>query len=138
ASDARANPIGSLGDDTETAAAGCLVAIVTVGVVGAGEVAPFGGGERFLGTNPSSIGIPAEADAMVYDAATSGVAEGKVRLARAKRAAVPPGVIVDSEGIATTDPNDYYAGGALLPVGGQVAGHKGYGRSEEHTSELQS
>ncbi|TME16821.1 MAG: Ldh family oxidoreductase [Chloroflexi bacterium] len=123
----RANHIGRLGDYTETAAAAGLVAIVTVGVVGAGGVAPFGGRERFLGTNPWSIGIPAEADAMVYDAATSGVAEGKVRLARAKRAAVPPGVIVDSEGTATTDPNDYYAGGALLPVGGQVAGHKGYG-----------
>ncbi len=123
----RANHIGRLGDYTETAAAAGLVGIVTVGVVGAGGVAPFGGAARFLGTNPWSIGVPAEGDAMVFDAATSGVAEGKVRLARAKRAPVSPGVIVDSQGAATTDPNDYYAGGALLPMGGQVAGHKGYG-----------
>ena len=32
------------------------------------------------------------------------------------------GVIVDREGKATTDPNDFYDGGALAPFGG----HKGY------------
>ena len=29
--------------------------------------------------------------------------------------------------VGKVDPNKFYAGGALLPVGGAVAGHKGYG-----------
>jgi uncharacterized oxidoreductase len=64
---------------------------------------------------------------MIYDAASSALAEGKLRVARSKGAAVPAGAIVDSEGRPTTDPNDFYAGGALLPLGGSLAGHKGYG-----------
>ena len=40
-----------------------------------------------------------------------------------------PGLIVDKDGNPSTDPMDFYNGGALLPVGGDVAGHKGYGLS---------
>jgi LDH2 family malate/lactate/ureidoglycolate dehydrogenase len=35
---------------------------------------------------------------------------------------LPPGSIVDAEGRPTTDPEAFFAGGALLPFGG----HKGY------------
>jgi uncharacterized oxidoreductase len=38
---------------------------------------------------------------------------------------VPAGTIVDRDGRASTDPADFYGGGALLPFGG----HKGYGLS---------
>jgi LDH2 family malate/lactate/ureidoglycolate dehydrogenase len=57
----------------------------------------------------------------------STVAEGKVRVARAKGVPLPPGCIIDREGRPSTDPEDFYAGGALVPLGGDVAGHKGYG-----------
>jgi uncharacterized oxidoreductase len=57
--------------------------------------------------------------------ATAGVAEGKLRVARAKGFPVPAGNVVDREGRATTDPGDFYAGGALVPFGG----HKGSGIS---------
>jgi LDH2 family malate/lactate/ureidoglycolate dehydrogenase len=40
---------------------------------------------------------------------------------------MPPGCIQDSNGKPTTNPEDFYDGGALLPLGGDVAGHKGYG-----------
>jgi len=123
----RANHLGRLGEYAELAAARGVVGIATVGVVGRGGVTPFGGRGRFLGTNPWAIGVPAAGEPMIYDAATSAVAEGKLRLARAKGVAVPAGAIVDSEGRPSTDPNDYYAGGALLPLGGLLAGHKGYG-----------
>ena len=56
-----------------------MAVIVTVGVAGAGSgaVAPFGGGARFLGTNPWSMGVPAAGrPPLVYDGATSTVAEG--------------------------------------------------------------
>ena len=45
------------------------------------------GRDRFLGTNPWSFGVPADGPTnMVYDAATSVVAEGKLRVARSKNA----------------------------------------------------
>ncbi|MDQ6691480.1 MAG: Ldh family oxidoreductase [Candidatus Dormibacteraeota bacterium] len=124
-----ANHIGRLGEYAEIAARRGVIGITTVGVVGAGGVSPFGARGRFLGTNPWSIGIPSDGEPMIFDAATSAVAEGKLRLARAKGVPVAAGAIVSSEGEATTDPNDYYAGGAMLPMGGALAGHKGFGLS---------
>jgi len=60
--------------------------------------------------------------------ATSAVAAGKIGLARNRNESVPVGWIIDKEGNPTTDPNDYPAGGAILPVGADQ-GHKGYGLS---------
>jgi len=126
-----ATHIGRLGHYTERAAAQGCVSIVTVGVAGPGigMVVPFGGAERFLGTNPWSFGVPADGrPPLIFDAATSAVAEGKVRVARSKGTQVPAGALVDAAGKPTTDPEALYDGGGLLPVGGW-AGHKGYGLS---------
>ena len=123
--------IGRLGHYTERAAGQGCVSIVTVGVAGPGigMVVPFGAAERFLGTNPWSFGVPADGrPPLIFDAATSAVAEGKVRVARSKGAQVPAGAIVDAAGKPSTDPEALYEGGGLLPVGGW-AGHKGYGLS---------
>ena len=122
--------IGRVGEYAETAAEEGLIAVVTVGASGpgVGGMVPFGGRSRFFGANPWSIGVPAEGRAaMVFDGSTSTVAEGKVRFARAKGTPLPLGCITDREGRPTTDPDDFYAGGALVPLGGEVAGHKGYG-----------
>jgi len=125
-----ANHIGRLGDYTERAAGRGFIAILTVGVggPGLGGMVLFGSRQRFLGANPWSISVPAEGrPPMVFDGSSSAVAEGKVRLARSKGLPLPEGAIVDAEGRATTNPEDFYRGGGLLPVGGSVAGHKGYG-----------
>jgi LDH2 family malate/lactate/ureidoglycolate dehydrogenase len=61
----------------------------------------------------------------VLDFATSGVAEGKLRVARAKGTRIPEGVVVDSNGHPSQDPGDFYAGGALQTFGL----HKGSGMS---------
>ena len=55
------------------------------------------------------------------------IAQGKIEAARAKGVGLPPGCIIDKAGNPSTNPEDFYAGGALLPLGGEVAGHKGYG-----------
>jgi hypothetical protein len=63
------------------------------------SVAPFGGRERRLGTNPLSIGIPSNLDGPVLlDMATCTVAAGKVGVARARNKSLAPGLIVDKEG----------------------------------------
>ena len=90
-------------------------------------VAPFGGREARLGTNPISIGVPSDLEAPLYlDMATSAVAAGKVFLAAARREPIPMGWIVGSDGQQTTDPAQLRKGGALLPLGG-TEGYKGSG-----------
>src|SRR5947199_660351 len=91
------------------------------------HVAPFGGREARLGTNPISIAVPSDLDAPFYlDMATSAVAAGKIQLAAARGEEIPTGWIVDSEGRQSTDPRQFRKGGALLPLGG-TEGYKGSG-----------
>jgi len=91
------------------------------------HVAPFGGREARLGTNPISIAVPSDLEAPFYlDMATSAVAAGKILLAAARDEAIPTGWIVDSDGRQTTDPRQFRKGGALLPLGG-TEGYKGSG-----------
>lgn len=91
------------------------------------HVAPFGGREARLGTNPISIAVPSDLEAPFYlDMATSAVAAGKIQLAAARGEEIPTGWIVDSEGRQTTDPGQFRKGGALLPLGG-TEGYKGSG-----------
>ena len=91
------------------------------------HVAPFGGREPRLGTNPISIAVPSDLEAPFYlDMATSAVAAGKIALAVARNDEIPKGWIIDAAGRHTTDPRDYRKGGALLPLGGSE-GYKGSG-----------
>jgi LDH2 family malate/lactate/ureidoglycolate dehydrogenase len=124
----RCNHIGRLGEYGEIAANEGVIAIVLAsGFRGRGVSAvPFGGSRPLFGTNPIAVGIPAgDEPGVLVDFATTAVAAGKIEVARAKKAPLPPNSIVDREGRATTDPEDYYNGGALLPFGG----HKGYALS---------
>lgn len=120
----RATHIGRLGAYSERAATSGVVAMVVAGGFGGRGAAPYGGAATAFGTNPISFGFPAgdEPDVLV-DFATTAVAAGKIRVAQAKREPLPPGCLIDREGRPTTDPEEYYRGGMLLPFGG----HKGYG-----------
>jgi LDH2 family malate/lactate/ureidoglycolate dehydrogenase len=121
----RSNHIGRVGEYPTLAAQRGVAAFVTVGGLGT-SVAPFGGRQGALGTNPISFGFPAASHPpFLVDFATSAIAGGKVMVARAKGEPVPPGSLLDAAGEPTLDPNAYFAGGALLPFGG----HKGYGLS---------
>ena len=92
-------------------------------------VAPFGGSDRRLGTNPLSIAIPSNLEGTVLlDMATSAVASGKISLALNRKQQIPNSWVVDRHGRPTTDPQDYEDGGAILPLGADQ-GHKGYGLS---------
>ena len=120
----RCNHVGRLGEYVAAMAAAGKVGLAwcNSGPV----VAPFGGSGRVMGTNPLAWAVPrAGGPEIVVDFATSSVAEGKLVLARAAGQSVAPGLIIDDHGQPTTDPNDFYAGGALLPFGG----HKGSGLS---------
>ncbi|MDO5604385.1 MAG: Ldh family oxidoreductase [Paracoccus sp. (in: a-proteobacteria)] len=84
-------------------------------------VAPAGGREALLGTNPLAFGWPRPGGApYVFDFATSTVARGEIELHRRSGTPLPEGWAVDAGGRPTTDPDAALAG-ALLPFGG----HKG-------------
>ena len=92
-------------------------------------VAPFGGREPRLGTNPICIAFPSNLPGPVFiDMATSAVANGKLDVARAKGVPIPLGWLLDKDGKPTTDPEAQKKGGVMLPLGGPE-GHKGYGLS---------
>jgi uncharacterized oxidoreductase len=125
------NHVGRLGAYTERAAKAGFLATMCVNAPGPGGVAPFGGIERRLGTNPISMSAPIGDSAVVLDMTTSATAEGKLRVSYQKGEQVPAGLIIDSEGNPTTDPGVFYNApvGSILPLGGPMMGHKGFGMS---------
>lgn len=95
------------------------------------QIAPFGGIDGRLSTNPMAFSAPRRAaDPILIDMTTSMVAEGKIRVAMNQGKSLPEGWIIDSEGRPATDPLKFKSDppGAILPLGGPV-GHKGYGLS---------
>ncbi len=118
--------LGRLGDWAALAAQAGQVSLHFLNTSGAPRVAPFGGSDRRLSTNPLCVGVPlAGAEPVILDITTSTVAEGKLMVARNKGERVPEGWIMDKGGRPTTDPADFYDGGALLTIGA----HKGSGLS---------
>jgi LDH2 family malate/lactate/ureidoglycolate dehydrogenase len=82
------------------------------------RVAPFGGTERLMGTNPFAIAFPSDDDPVVIDIGTSAITWGDVVLMRAKGEALPAGVAVDTNGRITLDPTAALEG-AFMPWGEQ-------------------
>jgi L-2-hydroxycarboxylate dehydrogenase (NAD+) len=80
-------------------------------------MAPFGGIDKILGTNPVSIGVPGRAAPLILDMSSSQVARGKIVIAKSCGERIPDGWAIDSEGRPTNDP-DAALEGALLPIGG--------------------
>ena len=124
------NHVGRLGSYSQRAAERGLVCVMVANAPGPGGVAPYGGMERRLGTNPITMAAPCDQGAIVLDMTTSATAEGKLRVAHQKGESVPPGMIMDGHGQPSTDPGDYYGEppGVLLPLGGPL-GFKGFGLS---------
>ena len=115
-----------IGQWAEQAVAEGLVSVSFVNVISRAIVAPFGGSDARFGTNPCTIGIPLAGQApFVLDMATSGVAQGKVRVAHNKGEKLPPGLLLDDKGNPTLDARF----GVIEPFGALTTFglHKGYG-----------
>jgi hydroxycarboxylate dehydrogenase B len=122
--------IGRLGEYAETATREGLAFEATVNNHGFGRgVAPPGGVESRIGTNPICLGVPGTGDPLILDIGTSVVAEGKVRVAFNKGVPAPDGWLIDAHGQPTTDPGVLYREprGSILPLGGTQSGYKGFG-----------
>ena len=85
-------------------------------------MAPFGGKEKILGTNPIAIAFKGNKYKFSLDMATASIARGKIFEALRKKVKIPEGCAVDKDGKPTTDPAKALEG-CILPFGGP----KGYG-----------
>jgi uncharacterized oxidoreductase len=115
--------LGRIGAYAEQLAGAGLVSLHFVNSSGGGiMVAPHGGSERRFSANPIAAGAPGPGgDAIVLDFSTSAIAEGNIMLAIARGEPLEPDLILDADGLPSTDPADFYGPppGAILPFGGQ-------------------
>lgn len=129
----RCNETGRLGGYACLATDAEMIALLMANDHGGGTcVAPHGGVEGRLSTNPMACAVPIEGqDPIVLDMSTSVVASGKIRVKQHQDEAVPHGWLIDVEGESTTKADDFYdvPPAALLPFGGAVSAHKGFGLS---------
>jgi uncharacterized oxidoreductase len=117
--------IGRVGHWAEQATAQGMASIHFTNVVSRPLVAPHGGIQARLGTNPLTVGLPRRGrPPILLDFATSAIAVGKVRVAYYRKGSAPANVLLDASGAPTRDPAVMYEEplGALLAA----AGHKGY------------
>ncbi len=86
------------------------------------QMAPVGGKEKMLGTNPFSVVIPIpDSDPIIVDMATSIVAKSKFKEYKSANKPLPDGWALDKNGKPTNDPDEGIQG-LVQPM----AGFKGY------------
>ena len=122
----RCGHVGRLGEWVERVARKNLAGLMSVNDNGVLMcVAPPGGVEPRLSTNPIALGVPTAAEPLVLDISTSVVANGKVRVASVAGRACPDGWLLDSNGQPTNDPATRFRDppATILPMGG----YKGFG-----------
>jgi len=113
------NHFGVAGYYTDMAIMEDLIGIVIANTEPA--VAPIGGKEPILGTNPLAIGMPSQSHYVSVDMATSASARGKLLEAKRRGELIPENVALDAQGQPTIDPLEALKG-SILPFGA----HKGY------------
>ena len=123
-----AQHIGRVGTYAEQAVAAGMISLHFVNAIsGDPRVAPFGGSDGRMSTEPVCVGVPTAdpEQPIILDFATSQVALGKVRVAYNAGKPMDDGVLIDAHGQPTRDPARIYEApkGAVLPFGR----HKGSG-----------
>ncbi len=86
-------------------------------------MAPTGGVDLLIGTNPITVGVPSGRELpVILDMASTNVAMGKLQAMFREKKKIPFGWAITREGRPTDDPAEAVEG-SLLPI----AGYKGYG-----------
>ncbi|MBS7742447.1 MULTISPECIES: Ldh family oxidoreductase [unclassified Chelatococcus] len=98
------------------------------GIPQSGPVAPHGGREGRLNTNPIALGLPGATphEPIVLDCATSAVSGSTIKQAHDRGTSLDTPCLVKTDGTVTTDPAAFMAGDAAVMTFG---GFKGFGLS---------
>lgn len=106
-----------------------LVALIESSDPIVAAVVPHGGLTPVMTPNPIAAGLPTSGDPILVDVSTSITSMGYTRQRKEAGERLPGPWLIDAQGAATDDPNALFAEpkGALLPLGGLDAGHKGFG-----------
>ncbi|MCV9999386.1 Ldh family oxidoreductase [Pararhizobium sp. YC-54] len=128
ASIANCSHIGSLQAYLEEPARRGYLGLMMVTDPGVASVAPFGGRDPVLTSNPIAAAIPTFGDPILIDQCTSLVSNAQVQSAD-KRKPLPGRWVVDNQGHPTDDPAALTAvpPGTIMPLGGEDFGYKGFG-----------
>ena len=82
------------------------------------RIAPWDAPRRLIGTNPMAFACPRDNEPpLVWDQASSVMAQGQVLMAAQEGRELEPGMLIDADGQPTTDPNSIQQGGALRSFG---------------------
>jgi LDH2 family malate/lactate/ureidoglycolate dehydrogenase len=94
------------------------------------SVAPFGGAARFYSTNPIGAGIPrGDEEPILIDMSTAVTSVGRIRVDAQRGDTIPHGWLIDHQGESVVNPARFFTepeNVSLLPLGGMLAGHKGF------------
>jgi L-lactate dehydrogenase len=124
----RSHHIGCLAAYLKPVTDGGLMMVLTCSDPAAMGVAPHGGRREVMTPNPIAAGWPTDGDPVMMDVSMSITSNALTRRAANEGRKFPGKWLVDGGGHPTDDPNAAFANppGAILPLGGEDQGHKGY------------
>jgi LDH2 family malate/lactate/ureidoglycolate dehydrogenase len=117
--------IGALGYHLAGAARRGMLCLAWAQMSGQHTVAPHGGREARLSTDPQALAIPHPGDPVIADFSTAATSNGRINALISRQARAPETILVDREGVPTDDPRVVREGGAILPWGGVHSGFRG-------------
>jgi L-lactate dehydrogenase len=105
-----------------------LVVIIQSSNPAGSRMAPFGGTEPLFTPNPLAAGFPTDGDPVMVDISCSITTTTMTRTLAARGERFPEPWAITAAGAPTDDPVEVVSrDGSLLPLGGPLKGHKGYG-----------
>lgn len=124
----RTENISCLATYAKRAADRGAMAIIASSSPGGGVVAPAGGKEGRLSTNPLALGIPADPHPILIDTSTASVSNRQIERRRRAGELLSGPHLIDASGVPSDDPEAFYGDpkGAIMPLGGTELGHKGF------------
>lgn len=106
-----------------------LLGMMMVTDPGVASVAPFGGADAVLTSNPIACGIPTGGDPILIDQCTSLVSNAQAQSIPAGQTELPGDWLMDNQGRPSRDPAVLKTDppGTIMPLGGAEFGYKGFG-----------
>jgi LDH2 family malate/lactate/ureidoglycolate dehydrogenase len=105
-----------------------LIAFMAVSNPGVASVAPFGGIDPVVTTNPIAMGIPTRSDPVLIDQCTSVASNAFFDGYASAGKTLPEPWLIDADGQPSVDPALLSAEppGSIMPLGGEAFGYKGF------------